>query len=351
MKAILHIGTEKTGTTSIQSFLALNRAVLRKAGFLVPVSLGKTNHRTLAAMVTPDEYDDDFFRRQNLFDPESRRAAKAHWRKSFVQQLDRARPETVLISSEHLHSRLRSDTEVAALRDFLRPLFDQIHILIYLRDPAETAASAHSTAIKNGRAGATIARPGDPYVRLLVDHQATLTRWSACFGEAALTVRLYDPQSFHSGTLLADYIRACDLPDLAYALPQRRNESLSAHGLEVLRRVNDLVPAFLEDGRINPLRKGLVAFFERHFSQGPRLAMSDDLRRAYDQAYGPSNEWVRRQYFADRSRLFDPPPSPTEAPAPIDPDQAAATARAIAELWQDRAGQTRDEADDSEHRV
>ena len=38
-KCILHIGMEKTGTTSIQSFLALNREELLRRGLFMPISL------------------------------------------------------------------------------------------------------------------------------------------------------------------------------------------------------------------------------------------------------------------------------------------------------------------------
>ena len=35
MKAVLHIGTHKTGTTTIQSFLGANREKLRKQGIFL----------------------------------------------------------------------------------------------------------------------------------------------------------------------------------------------------------------------------------------------------------------------------------------------------------------------------
>ena len=36
LKAIIHIGAEKTGTTSIQAFCSANRALLAKQGVLFP---------------------------------------------------------------------------------------------------------------------------------------------------------------------------------------------------------------------------------------------------------------------------------------------------------------------------
>lgn len=45
----LHIGLEKTGTTSVQAFLHMNRAPLAQAGIWMPGCLGHLNHKLLAA--------------------------------------------------------------------------------------------------------------------------------------------------------------------------------------------------------------------------------------------------------------------------------------------------------------
>lgn len=48
MKCFLHIGTEKTATTTIQSFLSLNRKRLREYGYFYPESIGFLNHSSLS---------------------------------------------------------------------------------------------------------------------------------------------------------------------------------------------------------------------------------------------------------------------------------------------------------------
>ena len=42
-KLILHIGTEKTGTSTIQKFLGTNRTFLSEQGFEVPISTRENN--------------------------------------------------------------------------------------------------------------------------------------------------------------------------------------------------------------------------------------------------------------------------------------------------------------------
>lgn len=44
MTFYLHIGTMKTGTSSIQDFLFVNRDILLKQGFLYPISIKNICH-------------------------------------------------------------------------------------------------------------------------------------------------------------------------------------------------------------------------------------------------------------------------------------------------------------------
>ena len=48
-RAILLIGTEKTGTTTLQHFLAANREALTRRRFVYPAFCGAINHTGLAA--------------------------------------------------------------------------------------------------------------------------------------------------------------------------------------------------------------------------------------------------------------------------------------------------------------
>ena len=60
MKCILHIGTEKTGTTSLQSFFNINRDLLISNQIYYLKSPGLTNHRIVPVLFYPDDYIDDF---------------------------------------------------------------------------------------------------------------------------------------------------------------------------------------------------------------------------------------------------------------------------------------------------
>lgn len=59
MKCFVHIGTEKTGTSTIQEFLNLNRRSLAGLNVLYPKSAGIRNHVKLALAAYNDDRQDD----------------------------------------------------------------------------------------------------------------------------------------------------------------------------------------------------------------------------------------------------------------------------------------------------
>ena len=152
MKAIVHIGTEKTGTSSIQLFLRRNRRALEARGYHFLQSAGKTNNWALPAYCTEQSRFDDFDRFPEVEAGMSLEAFRRDFIGRFEEEL-RSLPgnvHTVVISSEHFHSRLRTDKEMSNIRDLLSSYFDDIRIICYIREQAETCASWYSTSMKSG---------------------------------------------------------------------------------------------------------------------------------------------------------------------------------------------------------
>jgi len=83
----LHIGTEKTGTTSIQEFLRINRANLNSAGIYVPCSLGPSNHQWLPFMFSQDLSVDSFFRMHGINTDDQRISAQSKKIKEFREEV------------------------------------------------------------------------------------------------------------------------------------------------------------------------------------------------------------------------------------------------------------------------
>src|SRR5262245_32607663 len=148
MRLILHVGTHKTGTTSIQAALASNRQWLAERGYVFPPLCGKQNsHNEFAhqlALAKPDEWDGFRIMLVRASDP------------------DRA----AILSGEEMSARIagtknwdgydaddywnRKLEYLHRLRTVVRE-FDDIVVHLCLRRADEYAESIYATMILSGR--------------------------------------------------------------------------------------------------------------------------------------------------------------------------------------------------------
>lgn len=328
MKLFLHIGTAKTGTTSVQQFLADNRLALRKTGLFLPESLGKSNHRKLQLVANDPDYVDDFTIRLGLTDKPAREAEKSRVLQAFTRELDQAETcDRAVITSEQLHTRLRRPREVARLADLLGQRFETVEIVLYIRRQIDYAVSSYSTLIKSGGTRDELADPG----QLHIDYQQLIQRWQTGFPDARITVRLFEPSDLAGGDVITDFCRVIGLDPAGLKRPERQNASLDLMSLELLRRVNLLVPARTGNSH-NPVRSNIVRFFERNATGPAKVATAAQID-AYEAFYAASNDWVCRAFFPDRQRLFapaSPRPSQPLAASDAELDHMAAL---LADVW------------------
>lgn len=311
MDCILHIGTEKTGTTSIQSFLNLNRQLLvNEARTLYTQSLGIEDNRGLSFLGYNPEQNDDYNFKHQILTPE---ATVTHQQFLFDQvqaeiNQHQSLVDRVIFSSEHLQSRLHSEAQLLRLKKWLERLnLNVIQVVLYIRNPVETAFSLYSTVVKGGAQNATILAHDHPYINRICNHRNTVTRWGAIFSSEKITVRAYRKDLFFQGELLSDFIHTVNLPEnLNYQMPQKRNLSLDYTGLEVLKRLNEKIPNHI-NGKPNSLRPNITPFFEKHCSLGPKINPPTDVIDQYDLFYKDSNEWVRSHFFPNLETMFTPP--------------------------------------------
>ncbi|MBK5963384.1 hypothetical protein CCR95_04580 [Thiocystis minor] len=318
---LLCIGTEKTGTTTLQRFLHVNRAPLERQGIAYPRSPGLTNHRALAIYAMAGDRVDDAIRAAGLQESFRRAQWRVEFREIFGTELARLdhRVSKVILSSEHCQSRLVSISEIQRLHDLLHPYFDRIEILVYLRRQDELAVSRYNTRIKSGQICSDVFYPRDaksPYY----DYRRLLDHWSAVFGREALRPRVFDRQRLTEGSIIHDFATAAGLDLSMLKLTEDRNCSLSATALEILRIFNQLVPADTPVAAIQALRRRYIRYFEQ-WHPGPRRRPSRESAVTFYRQFAESNAAVAREWFDDRA-LFNEDFShypEIEEPARIDP--------------------------------
>jgi hypothetical protein len=300
-RAILHIGTEKTGTSAIQAYLAGNRAELREAGFIYSSLPDGENHAALAIYAQDDDRTDDMRIGAGVDTPEKLAAFREAVEQTMADEVASAPNGVFLYSSEHCQSRLINPSEIERLYALLRRHFKDIVILVYLRRQDQVAVSRHSTAMKSGNTGVNVIDP--PTIdRRFYDYDALLRRWSSVFGRNKMVVARYIPSTLIKGSILPDFCNRMRIPKLRQ-IELRRNESLRPPHQEFLRRINERLPRFLADG-LNP-RRGNIEGFISAIGAGPGRRPSRATARAFYESCRESNEAVRKEYFANFETLFD----------------------------------------------
>ena len=119
MKLILHIGTAKTGTSSIQGFLKKNIDQLKRNAIYVPKvpMTADGNHRWAPLFANYNKSDD--FVRKLRFKSDKDKKRVIDEKSEFIAECQNAVStcNTIILSSEHFQSRL---IEVDALQEAAR---------------------------------------------------------------------------------------------------------------------------------------------------------------------------------------------------------------------------------------
>lgn len=335
-RLILHIGTEKTGSTSIQTFLRLNQSRLAANGVGVPTCLGDTLHFRLQLMANDDDVNDDFIRNLGLHrDPLMRKRTMAKWKETFYKEVNDSSARTWIISCETLHSRLLREEELRRLRDILSPLFSDITVVVYLREPLALALSRLTEAAKSAYPVVVPKPPNSNAEFDICNHKQTVVRWKSLMGPDSLRVRLFEHDALIGGDVVLDFLGTCELDRAEYRLPRHQNTSLSATGLALMEEINRHVPRRWIDGTLIESRWLLACHVLQHMRGGSGRQPSKQEFDTYRDHYESSNEWVRQRYFPNRTQLFQPymRPEPSDSESALDSADLARIGRLVANLW------------------
>ncbi len=306
----VHIGTEKTGTTTIQELLFANRQRLASERVGVLTSPGRANNRGAATYCMAAGRIDDHGVSNGFADPTRREKWRSRLRAALTRELRglTGKVERVILTSEHFHSRLIDEAEVRTLLELVGPHFDRIDVLVYLRRQDRLAVSSYSTLLTSGGRRNEILPPGTSDRTHFFDYLGLVERWSNVFGRDRLTIRPFDRTEWVAGRLIDDFLHHAGIgvAPSELSLPANRNESVSAHARPILLRFNRHFPSVLETGP-NPHAAKLRWFLVRRLRDaypGPPQLPTRDEARAFAELFRDRNRELAEKYFDGRP-LFD----------------------------------------------
>lgn len=185
-KFVLHIGTNKTGTTAIQTFLFKNRKKLAEIGINYPnIGIQGYGHHNIARALNgqlPSNIglDDD-------------------WIKDFISGAKNA--DQTIISSELFH--------IANNPKNLHKIFprDDTLVILYLRDQISYLTSWYQQAIQLRNITSSFSE----FIQLSytqLNYSLLIDKWSQAFGINNLSVRSFDRDIFPNRCIIEDFCKS-----------------------------------------------------------------------------------------------------------------------------------------------
>ena len=306
-KCILHIGTEKTGTTSIQTFLRENRNALLRQGYYVPQTMGSREHVRLVHLFAQSHKSFSTRRTLGLHTVDK---VEAHQRALDLKvraemQAEAQTGRTLLISAERFFTMMTEESELSALRAFLYEFCHELKIVTYVRPQHEFAISMFSTNLKNGGRQKVIYQDlnKSKLMARKCDYARVLSFWEKHFPDAEFNIRRFVRSELVYGDSVADFSHVTGINTQGLVQPKRQNESLNWKAQLFLMKLNKQVDNTSKKTR-SKSRIQTNRILEQYYS-GTGILPSRAASRAFFEQFSDSNERLRYRFFPNSETLFD----------------------------------------------
>ncbi|WP_118135152.1 hypothetical protein [Oceanicella sp. SM1341] len=255
---------------------------------------------------------DDYMRDLQIKDEAEKAKYYEGFLEGFRKDVNERIPDgkTLLITSEHFHSRLTEPGNVESLHKFVSGIFDNVKIVCYLREQSALALSLFSTAIKAGHR-----HPMDEFYRQVrvdnnyYNYDLFLSAWADAFGAENLVIRRFDKKHLVQGSIMKDVLTQAGLGDqlegFQYNIPNA-NETLGYVGLDLGRLLNEYFPRWNEDGSINKQWVRIISLLSES-KLGTMSRISNEYAQQTYEMFNESNIAVGRKFFGIDGNPFERP--------------------------------------------
>ena len=308
MKALIHFGLPKVGSSSIQEFLKINRQTLQARGIrYAPFNPDFGSQYELAATGVVGAG-------RGIMDQPARLVlglrsaaddpAYVERYRNFLDSALPTWPEALFVaSSEHIQPWLHTAEMIGALDGFLADRFFEVRYVLYLRRQSDIMLSAYSERIKRGE---TLSFDTHLAGRLSALNLNRIVRqWENNVGADRLEVRLLSPDALVGGDLISDFCAVMGTERDGLIEPGRMNTALGAQEVAVRRRLNRWLPVLGTDGEPNALYFRVLSKWMRMRPRPPTpLTLTEPQRKLIEEYYAASNDRLRARRFPWRETLF-----------------------------------------------
>ncbi|GGZ68613.1 sulfotransferase family protein [Paraglaciecola chathamensis] len=258
IKLIIHVGTPKTGTTSVQTYLSKKQRKLRTKGILYPHNLevsnnpGAPTHHWFEKNLVSTHVDNFIANVSNV-----------------ITQI-KSETHTVILSSEGIYNYWWDFPEASKnLLGELAKLFD-VKLWVWFREPVSFMQSYYKQCIRNPKVASNPCYGKDlsfnemldiPWFAQHLDYQGFVTQARMIFGENSVSAFEYKGDIVKQVSTLLGLATAHDNPT------PRQNTSLNQASITLLRAINHYDVKAKDKELLMPLIKDINSIMDRYTNQ------------------------------------------------------------------------------------
>ncbi len=301
-ECILHIGTDKTGTSTLQKFFRMNESNLAKKDIFYPKTFGDRNHTKLFVYACEPQRRIHLQLILGLTNVQQVEVFRNKIWKSFCQEIKNNDCNKLLLSTEFLSFSLNSNEEIKFLKNFLDNFVNTYKVIVYLRPQHEISISRYSEMVKGGGTRKSILPETDENDSFY-NYEKILERWGKIFGVKNIFPRIFSKKEFFNGDIKRDFVDYIGLDWNDFKDVESKNTSLNVEKQLFLLEINPFLPRFIGD-KLNMKRRHIVDLLSRN-GRGKGLMPTREEAVNFFKIFSSSNEQVRKKWFPNRKELFE----------------------------------------------
>jgi len=285
-KLYLHIGTHKTGTTSIQKALVENQDKLQERGL-------SYFYDDVNGVKSPIFNVHTWFGLNNDFVQDG---FTLGLKSKFAQEISKLSGD-VIASSENF-SWFFNSKELIELKKELDKYFNQVFIILYIRRQDthiishrnEGSKSSHRPAAVFYGHGTTALSPYQKSFDQYLDYYKKVQMWSSVFGKENMIIKIFDRKLMYQKDVVADFFHLFDIEDIKLTKSNVSNGFEKTKVRLLMNQMNmpdgilrNIISAYLSDeGKLLPPKEEAIAFYAHYRESNQTLNEEFHLSDIHD---------------------------------------------------------------------
>lgn len=302
----IHIGTSKTGTTTIQTYCGINREQLKSKGVLFPIMPYHYDRIT--------ENRNGHFLYANIYENGVRNKEKEE--QVLKQELDYIVDcfkdyDNVLLSEESIWwaTATRRKSLWKYLQEHSQQNNYQVKIIVYLRRQDQFMMSRYNQILKTDTGGGTqrfyeYFKDMNGKYKCVMNYRQRLDYMAKFFPKENIVVKRFDRSYFYNGDLNADFLHilGVEIDDTFAELPKDENLGISVQSGELKRVLNRLgTMTFAENQKLLQMLNEC----EELLPKREVSIMTTEHIEKFMKKFIDDNESIAVDYIGDGKPMFD----------------------------------------------